>query len=697
MAAVECLEEDHQVATKKRNIFLKNNPFLTTEMLNGSLTQTSRTFLTKDPESNTPDERVIAVEKLNFYSGKFQSFNGLTESEYISNMDERVKTPYHDFSLSVPMKKKGLEESRANVRVSNYSIIPFFNFHAPQYEEAINGAAETSLPNVYVSAKNGLNDGMQEKRHFQNKAISRKTFTQLKSRRRSKMLPVDSSVMEKTKNIIFGPKASLSQEQVKNKFPFGVRLSFDYFQDNHGFKNTLSKLGLFESIMRMYLNTPKETLTLNSNVVSFNEPLTTEEIGVSSIDLSEALEAQPVVCYFDDSDKLLIAQEKRKSTFGSHLRTGLLKTYIKSLCKDKLLSLNDAYNKKKTYSEIVFYKIDKFIGLEPGGTPVQSILIPANRSAISYIDTQVRYDTSYSYSVSAVAVAIGSIFSIADASIDRPSSTMTFINETETDFRLVEVPLFSDFITVISTPPPPPMIDFYTQNNSSNSINIRMYTPRVDRYDMFQVVEEVDSLQVRKLAGKNKMFDKDLFSYSGGSVLYDIYRLQMPPKTYDDFKGKKYLENVPPDLINSKVLKDRIRPNQKYYYMIRGSNSHGLKSNPSTIYEVELIKDADSSKVIFESYSLPVVDLSQQTVNMKQLLQLIPAPQHVIYDPDGQLSIKYPSTFKGSLDDIKYGIADKPIWGRKFKIRVTSNDTGRKIDINVLFNLIKKKGNEDFI
>ena len=82
---------------------------------------------------------------------------------------------------------------------------------------------------------------------------------------------------------------------------------------------------------------------------------------------------------------------------------------------------------------------------------------------------------------------------------------------------------------------------------------------------------------------------------------------------------------------------------------------------------------------------------------MKQLLQLIPAPRHVIYDPDDTLAQKYPNSFKGSLSELKYGIADKPIWGRKFKIRVTSNDTGRKIDINVLFNLIKKKGNEDLI
>ena len=82
---------------------------------------------------------------------------------------------------------------------------------------------------------------------------------------------------------------------------------------------------------------------------------------------------------------------------------------------------------------------------------------------------------------------------------------------------------------------------------------------------------------------------------------------------------------------------------------------------------------------------------------MKRLLQITPAPQHVIFDADELMTNKYGETFNGSLDELKYGIAQKPVWGRKFKIRITSNDTGRKIDVNVLFKLIKKKLNEDLV
>ena len=128
--------------------------------------------------------------------------------------------------------------------------------------------------------------------------------------------------------------------------------------------------------------------------------------------------------------------------------------------------------------------------------------------------------------------------------------------------------------------------------------------------------------------------------------------------------------------------------------MFRASNDHGMKSNPTPIYSVELLKDSDDSRLIIGTHKFQKVDLTRHDLPMKRLLQIIPAPQHTIFDEQAAEE-RFTETFLRSLDTLKYGIAEKPVWGRKFKIRVTSNDTGRKIDINVLFDLIKKKPNED--
>ena len=52
-------------------------------------------------------------------------------------------------------------------------------------------------------------------------------------------------------------------------------------------------------------------------------------------------------------------------------------------------------------------------------------------------------------------------------------------------------------------------------------------------------------------------------------------------------------------------------------------------------------------------------------------------------------------TFKNKLNVLSLGFANHGIWGRKFKIRVKSTDSGKIIDFNIKFNLSKKKTKED--
>ena len=53
-------------------------------------------------------------------------------------------------------------------------------------------------------------------------------------------------------------------------------------------------------------------------------------------------------------------------------------------------------------------------------------------------------------------------------------------------------------------------------------------------------------------------------------------------------------------------------------------------------------------------------------------------------------------TFSQTANLIEIGTAEHKIWGRKFKLRVKSNDTGKVIDFNIKFNLIKNKSEADF-
>ena len=71
------------------------------------------------------------------------------------------------------------------------------------------------------------------------------------------------------------------------------------------------------------------------------------------------------------------------------------------------------------------------------------------------------------------------------------------------------------------------------------------------------------------------------------------------------------------------VFKDKVAANTKYYYMFRAVNSKGLVSNPSSIYEVELIKDADDSRVNVRIYNPPSAITERRSHKFQQLFQVL--------------------------------------------------------------------------
>jgi hypothetical protein len=105
------------------------------------------------------------------------------------------------------------------------------------------------------------------------------------------------------------------------------------------------------------------------------------------------------------------------------------------------------------------------------------------------------------------------------------------------------------------------------------------------------------------------------------------------------------------------------------------------------VYEVELIKMASTSKVVVN-----IINMEEKANYMdkhfKNLIQIKPAFHQEIFDDQNDF-VRNLSTFKKKINDITLGTASDKVWGKKFKIRVKSKDSGKIIDLNVKFNLIK--------
>tara|TARA_R100000008_G_C3516543_1_gene131615 strand:+ start:158 stop:538 length:381 start_codon:yes stop_codon:yes gene_type:complete len=116
--------------------------------------------------------------------------------------------------------------------------------------------------------------------------------------------------------------------------------------------------------------------------------------------------------------------------------------------------------------------------------------------------------------------------------------------------------------------------------------------------------------------------------------------------------------------------------------MFRSIDRHNLISNPSAIYEVELVEENTSvfASIKVVGFAEPV-NISSKP--MKRYLHIKPSLAHGLIDRD-KMDVNRREDGK-DIERVLLGVPDEKIWGKKFKLRLTSKSSGKKIDFNLNF------------
>ena len=200
---------------------------------------------------------------------------------------------------------------------------------------------------------------------------------------------------------------------------------------------------------------------------------------------------------------------------------------------------------------------------------------------------------------------------------------------------------------------------------------------------------DVDSFMQLQQAQKSK---DGIVKFSSDDPVqaFQVFMLTNKPKRYTDFANGS-MRNIaarvktrPGQQADAISFVDPITPNQKYYYIFRSIDVHGHVSNPTPIYEVELV-DSDGAiyplvNVYEPDVELPV-DLSKQA---QQLIQVRPEYLQSVVDIQGS-KLEFAESANEAMGDIKLGAREQKLWGKKFKFRLTSCSSKRKLDINLNF------------
>lgn len=280
--------------------------------------------------------------------------------------------------------------------------------------------------------------------------------------------------------------------------------------------------------------------------------------------------------------------------------------------------------------------------------------------------------------------------------------------------RVVEIPIATKVVKILDNPPVAPDITPFSRVDDSQIIgffvNLESFRlpqdptntdsqSSIGQYPTTISAEEESKKQLYLIS--NDMLEQDLVKQESVSKIktLEVHRIDYKPTSLDDFVGNLiYTKNLAMDIESTGktnyytncIYEEKVQTNKKYYYFLRFLNEHGDASYFAPIQIVELIDDGGYKypefNVMFESELIEPTP-KQKSTPFKKLLQITPDIKHMLFDDSEVDYTKAAATQTEKLIG-KIGRRDSDLlWGKTFKFRITSKKTGKKIDLNIKYNL----------
>ncbi len=430
----------------------------------------------------------------------------------------------------------------------------------------------------------------------------------------------------------------------------------------------------------------------------YNAPFTFSFVGIDAGSFQEIGNFNSVSTAIADNDAFALALE------GCY-------DGLKDLADINRRSFQNLIDGEEAYSEMLMYKVEKRLG------PVQPVLqdpiqtfhfmnsaeveeFLSNENQFRFVDTQVKYGTEYIYTVTGYRAVIGTRYqygtptTISDSFENPNNRTASVPVFTTPVIKLVEVPLLSSTGKIFDNPPLKPEVRFFPVVDDRSSIKM-FFTTSTGTEDVEPISftkEEADE-HAQVAINQNRNDGKIMFKTDDSASAFEIYRVSEPPVTIDDFAGQLFATvltssptSVPLNGSSATALVSQVA-NQKYYYIFRTVDTHGHKSNPSTVYEIELYNDGGAGYPIIRHYDMASPDPTTTTKAARKIIQIVPRISQAYLNEaaSGLVDINGDLQSASGNTNIQLGTEDTPLFGKKFKVRLTSKSTGKKLDLNINF------------
>ena len=580
----------------------------------------------------------------------------LQKQEILFALNNYGSKLYHNTSLQVDMNVENI-----------------FNYDSNEFENTTSDASELELPLFYLENQNEQNEQYKDHKALQTNRVS-KPFLKNIAYRQGALSSRTPQQLNRMSNILFGNNFGTSRSSSDvDEYPYYNRIEIGSQGTNELLGSLLKKVKFQEE---MFGGLISDNDTVNVEFLINNQSTTV----IAVQDLLDIIENNPLI--LDVTDKMVLGSQKKTSSFvTNNFKKYLLKNYFASKKSGLLKTFKQIYENEECSREFIIYKVEKY--LDTDTSPIQSFWM-FEKDVKEFIDYQIKRDKTYRYEMKAFSIIYGTSTSV-DNVTEKRGNQISFEFTRSESYKMAMVDFETVSVKVTPKIPLPPYVKFINESNSKNHVKIYLDLQRGSMRDEFvQITDEDTSLISNVEIGADNKID---FEYSTQDGKFEVFRLDSMPNNYRSFDGAKILDARNKHSSTSVVFKDIVIPNKKYYYMFRAVNFIGVPSNPTVVYEVELIKDASKSMVKAKAVPFDEVD-SYHDKTFKNLIQITPSFQQEVFNDQDDFVQQLP-TFRKKINSLTLGTAPDKVWGKKFKIRIKSKDTGKSVDLNVKFRLTK--------
>lgn len=232
------------------------------------------------------------------------------------------------------------------------------------------------------------------------------------------------------------------------------------------------------------------------------------------------------------------------------------------------------------------------------------------------------------------------------------------------EIKLIKHEIFkAENVLVQSKPPLAPSINIIAFKDVNNKIKFNFL------HNSGQIREQSIKLNYQPYLEVEQFRKKDVsgfVEFNNDEPIKNvlIFKTDVEPKSYNDFQFYQVQENI----LGS--FNEYIEPNKKYWYTFVSQDIHGLFSNPSPVYQVEILSQDKLCYVVSSLFEFKKSETSN-VFYVKNNLKLTPNRQHILpINEDLQTII----------------LKNNNLFSKSFKFRIRSLSTNRIIDLNVNVN-----------